>query len=452
VRFRASGVAAATGGRLIGPDVELIGASFDSRTTRPGQLFVPIVAERDGHAFIADAVVAGAPAYLTHRPLDTVSRAATRATAVVVADTGDALMDVGRWARGRLPDRVVGITGSVGKTSTKDLTAAALGTRWRTAANVRSFNNEQGLPVTLLEAPDDTEVVVLEMGTRGFGQIARLCQVGRPTVGLVTLVAGAHTELLGCLDDVARAKRELVEALPGDGVAVLNADDPLVAAMASHTSARILTFGRTTVAADVRVSGLRLDDSARAQFRIETPWGSAEVALSVVGAHMALNAAAALAVALACDVPLDDATMGIGGARLSPWRMDLRRTASGALVLNDAYNANPTSMRAALEALAALPARRRIAVLGLMAELDAPQGEHLAIARCADALGIELMAVGTPLYGRDPVVADPADALGSLGEGDVVLVKGSRVAGLEVLAARLIDDRSVEDRREGTFA
>jgi UDP-N-acetylmuramoyl-tripeptide--D-alanyl-D-alanine ligase len=430
MRYRASAAAAAAGGRVVGPDVDLDGASFDSRTLRPGQLFVPILAERDGHDFIAAAAAAGAPAHLTSRP----ARAGA-GTAIEVADTAAALMALGRWARERGPERVVGITGSVGKTSVKDLAAAALAVRWRTAANVRSYNNEQGLPVTILDAPDDTEALVLEMGMRGPGEIARLCTVGRPTIGVVTLVAAAHTQLVGGLDGVAAAKGELVAALPSDGVAVLNADDRRVAAMAARTTARVLTFG--TGDADVAVRQLELRDDARAHFLAETPWGRAEVELGIPGAHMAVNAAAALAVALVCDVPLADAAGALGRAALSPWRMELARTAAGAVVLNDAYNANPASMTAALRTLGDLPARRRVAVLGLMAELDDPAAAHAAIARRADELGIELVAVGTDLYGPRPV-DDPVAALGPLGEGDAVLVKGSRVAGLERVAARLL--------------
>jgi UDP-N-acetylmuramoyl-tripeptide--D-alanyl-D-alanine ligase len=437
VRFRASDVAAATGGRLLGDDVEIDGASFDSRTLRPGQLFVALVAERDGHDFIPAAVAAGASASLKQVERDLPSSSA--AAAIVVPDTAAALMALGAWARGRLPERVAGITGSVGKTSAKDFAAAILRTRWRTASNVRSYNNEQGLPITLLEAPDDTEVAVLEMGMRGPGQIAELCEVGRPTLGVVTAVAEAHTELLGSLAAVAQAKGELIEALPSTGVAVLNIDQPLVAAMAARTSARVLTFG--TAGADIVIRGLTLDAEACARFTIDTPWGSAPIALAVPGAHMALNAAAALAVGLVWDVSLPDAAGAVEKANLSQWRMELHHLASGAVLLNDAYNANPASMRAALDTLAALSAHRRRALLGIMAELDDPASEHAVITAYARDRGIEVLAVGTDLYDVPPV-DDPVAALGPLGEGDAVLVKASRVAGLEKLAARLVGDRA----------
>jgi UDP-N-acetylmuramoyl-tripeptide--D-alanyl-D-alanine ligase len=430
MRFRAADVALATGGRVIGPDVEIDGASFDSRALRPGQLFVPLVAGRDGHDFAAAAVAAGAPAYLSARG----AIASAGGTAIAVDDTADALLRLARWARDRLAARVVGVTGSVGKTSVKDLVAAVSAQRWRTAAAERSYNNEQGLPVTILGAPEDTEVLVLELGMRGFGEIAKLCAVGRPEIGVVTAIAEAHTERVGGLEGVARAKAELVEALPPDGVAVLNADQRLVAAMASRTAARTISFGLES--GDVRAGDIHLDDAARARFRLDTPAGVADVHLAVPGRHMVLNAAASAAVGLVLDVPLESIVAALETARLSPWRMALRRAPSGAWVLNDAYNANPASMRAALDTLAALPAQRHMAVLGVMAELDDPVTAHRAIAEHAAALGVTVIAVGTSLYGVTPV-DDPLGALGSVAGGDAVLVKGSRVAALERIGDHL---------------
>jgi UDP-N-acetylmuramoyl-tripeptide--D-alanyl-D-alanine ligase len=423
----ASDVAAAVGGVLAGPDVSVDGASFDSRSLRPGQLFVPLVAERDGHEFIDAALAAGAAAYLTSQP----PRAGT---AIEVADTAVALMTLAAWARRRLDVPVVGITGSVGKTSTKDLTAAALSATRVTFANERSFNNEQGLPVTILGAPDDVRVLVVEMGMRGFGEIARLCAVAEPTIGVVTSVAGAHTERVGGIEGVALAKRELVEALPAAGTAVLNADDQRVAAMAEHTVASVVTYG---AAGDVRISGLELDAMARPSFRVDSPWGAADVRLAVSGVHMAANAAAALAVAGVVEGSIDAAAAALATAAVSAMRMEVRRAASGAIVVNDAYNANPDSMRAALEALAGIAAGRRVAILGPMAELDDPGTGHRVVADIARSLGIELIATGTTLYGVDPA-DDALAALGALGEGDAVLVKASRVAGLERLADRLL--------------
>jgi len=389
---------------------------------------VPIVSERDGHDFIPDALSAGAAAYLTARP-------PVGGTAIEVEETGTALLSCGRLARDRLPDRVVGITGSVGKTSVKDLLAAALATTLRTAASERSFNNELGVPITLLGAPDATEAVVLEMGSRGAGHIRRLCEVGRPTVGIVTSVAPVHTEMFGSLEGVAAAKGELVESLPSSGTAVLNADDPRVAAMAGRTAARVLAYGER---GEVRAEAVELDGELRPSFLLRSPWGGAEVSLAVRGAHQVGNALAAAAAALACGVPLEAAAVGLGAAAMSPLRMDLRRTASGALVLNDSYNANPASMAAALRALAALPGSgRRVAVLGPMAELADPSGAHAEVAALASELGIEVIAAATALYGVEPA-DDPVAAVGPLGAGDAVLVKASRAARLERIAETLL--------------
>jgi UDP-N-acetylmuramoyl-tripeptide--D-alanyl-D-alanine ligase len=434
VRFLASGMATATGGELVGPDVQVDGATIDSRAVRPGQLFVPVVAERDGHTFIDAALAAGASAYLTSRPPGA-------ATAIVVGDTGAALLALGGEARRRLPDRVVGVTGSVGKTSVKDLLAAVLAQRWRVAASARSFNNELGVPLTLLDAPEGCEAAVVEMGARAPGDLRLLAAVARPTVAVVVRVALAHTATFRSLGAVADTKAELVESLDTDGVAVLNAADELVAAMAGRTRARTVLFGP---GGDVTAAGVRLDAELRPTFRLRAEQGEAEVRLPVRGEHQVENALAAAAAGLACGVSLDDVAAGLGDAAPSPWRMELERSASGLTVLNDAYNANPTSTAAALRALAALPARRRIAFLGTMAELgDVSRHEHRAVAALAEGLGIEVVAVGEAAYGTEVVAdVDAAVALvADLGADDAVLVKGSRVAGLERLAERLLEPR-----------
>ena len=434
MRIRASDAARAVAGRLDGPDVDVDGASFDSRSLRPGELFVPIVAERDGHEFIDAAVGAGAAAYLTNGPRAAADRAAT---AIEVADTAAALMSLAAWARRRLDVPVVGITGSVGKTSTKDLVAAGLGATRAVTANERSFNNEQGLPVTILGAPDDVAAIVVEMGMRGFGEIARLCEVASPTIGVVTAVAAAHTERVGGIEGVARAKGELVEALPRSGVAVLNADDHRVRAMAERTAASIVTFG---VAGDVRWTDLRLDELARPRCRIESPWGSVELGLAVSGEHMVANAAAALAVCGVVEGSIDAAADAIAGTGVSAMRMDVRRSTSGAVIVNDAYNANPDSVLAALDAIVAMRAERRIAVLGLMAEIDDPERRHREVLAEATDRGIDVIAVGTDLYGIDPIAPEAVPAkLAGLGEGDVVLVKASRAAALEGVAESLLE-------------
>jgi UDP-N-acetylmuramoyl-tripeptide--D-alanyl-D-alanine ligase len=433
MRFRASDVAAATGGRLVGPDVDIDGAGFDSRALRPGQLFVPLVADRDGHDYIDAALAAGAAAYLTaqpsRRPSDIVS-------AIEVADTLRALMDLAVDRRSRFDGTVIGITGSVGKTSTKDLAWAALAASRRTTANERSFNNEQGLPTTILNTPDGTEVMVLEMGMRGFGEIAVLSRIAAPHIGVVTRVAEAHSDRVGGIDGVARAKSELISALPATGVAILNADDPRVRAMSRRTSARCLLFGES-IDADVRVRDLVLDDLARPTFAVDTPWGSVDVRLTISGRHMAVNAAAALACVGAVGGDVGAGAAALTGVGLTSMRMQIDRAASGALIVNDSYNANPTSMRAAIDALVDLPAKRRVAILGVMAEISDAEAEHRAIVGYASDRGVEVIAVGTDLYGV-AASQDAVEALGSLSGDDAVLVKGSRVAGLEKLAALLM--------------
>ena len=277
MRFTTAAVAAATGGEVFGRETDVEGVAIDSRLVRPGELFVPLVAERDGHDFIATALAAGAHAYLTSGPIEA-------GTAIRVPDTTIALRDLGIAARARLGDRVVGITGSVGKTSLKDLLASVAATTYATTASIGSFNNELGVPLTMANAPDGTECTVLEMGARGIGHIASLCELGRPTVGVVTVVAGVHLELFGTIDDVATGKGELVAALPASGTAVLNADDVRVAAMAERTDATVLTFGQE--AGDVRATNVSLDEHLHPTFELRTPWGVADVHLAIAGRHL----------------------------------------------------------------------------------------------------------------------------------------------------------------------
>lgn len=423
-----------TGDRVVGdePGSAVSGLSSDSRSTRPGQLFAALVDVRDGHDFVPAAVEAGAAAVLVERVVT------DRVPSLVVADVRAALLDLARHARTQLPDRVVGVTGSVGKTTTKDLLASVLATQFVTAASERSFNNELGVPLTLCNAPDDVGAVVVEMGARGAGHISLLCDLARPTIGVVTTVQAVHTELMGGLEQIAAAKGELVEGLPASGLAVLNAAVPLVASMAGRTSAEVLRFG---AGGEVRADAVVVDDDLFPSFLLVSPWGEVEVRLGVRGEHNVDNALAAATVGLWLGVDLEQVATGLGSTELSPWRMDLRRTATGARVLNDAYNASPASMAAALRSLARLEAGRRTAVLGQMGELgaDAPE-HHRRIAALAAELGVRLVAVGTDLYGVEPVdgVEGALSALGPLDDADAVLVKASRAAGLEQVAAALI--------------
>ena len=311
-------------------------------------------------------------------------------------------------------------------------------------ANEKSFNNELGVPLTLVNASSDTEVTIVEMGARGDGHISDLCAIAQPTVAIVTAIELAHSEFMGGLDDIARAKGELVEALPVHGVALLNADNPRVAAMAQRTSARSITFGVT--GGDVHATNIVIDDDLRVRFDLHSEWGTASIRLGVRGVHHVGNALAAATLALLWDVPMADVVDGLEQAALSPWRMELHVSHSGVRVLNDAYNAGPASMEAALRAVAQLPGARHHAVLGPMAELGAESAAaHAHVASVAAELGIRLIAFGTDGYASAAAqtahtIDDAVAALGELGTEDSVLVKGSRVAWLERLAAALLAD------------
>ena len=443
LNFELDTLAVDLGGVLHGvagrPEIEVEGLSIDSRTVGERQLFAALVEQRDGHEFVPAARTAGAAAVLVQRVVDD-------GPSLVVPDVALGLQELARVARRRLHGPVVGVTGSVGKTTTKDMLANVLGARMRTAASERSFNNELGVPLTLANAPADTEATVVEMGARGSGHIALLCTMASPTVGVVTAVHAVHTELMGSEDDIARAKAELVESLPPEGLAVLNGADPRVAAMSTLSSAEVLTFGGD--AGDVTATGVVIDDDLRPGFTLHSPWGDAEVHLGARGEHNVDNALAAASVALWLGIEPEAVAMALEMPPASPWRMQLERSDAGITVLNDAYNAGPASMAAALRSLAALPAGHRVAVLGLMAELgDRSEAEHLAVAKLAEELEIDLLAVGTDQYGSAHTsdAADGSDSVlevlrerGWLAPDTAVLVKGSRVAGLESVAEQIL--------------
>ncbi len=439
------------------------GVTLDSRAVAAGDLFVAVAGERvDGHDFLDAAAAAGAVAALTTRPGGPLP-------ALVVDDTVAGLGRLAALVHARLAAAgllTVGITGSSGKTSTKDLLGQVLAAAGPTVSPPGSYNNDIGLPLTVLSADGDTRFLVLEMGARGVGHIARLCAVARPDVGVVLNVGSAHLGEFGSAEVIAQAKGELVEALPEAGTAVLNADDPRVAAMAGRTRARVVSTGRGGDA-DVRATGVTLDDGARARFTLVAGGEEHPVALQVVGQHQVANALSAAAAALAAGMSPAAVADALSEAEpRSRWRMEVTRRPDGVTVVNDAYNANPESMRAALAALAGLPAGRRVAVLGGMAELGAGAvAEHERLGRDAVAAGVHLLvAVGPDAVGmvtgataagarhgegsgsdagtRVESVPDRAAALDLLSEvlvpGDVVLVKASRSNGLEVLAADLL--------------
>lgn len=450
-------IASVTGGTVVAgdPDARCTSFAIDSRVLAPGACFVALVAARDGHDFVHDALTRGATIALVGRGLTGITPRAGQAV-VQVPDPLRALQRLASVARSSM-DRgpVVGITGSVGKTGTKDLTAAALTPRFAVHASPGSFNNEAGLPLTLLHAPEGADAVVLEMGARFPGNIAELCVIARPTVGVITRIGMAHAGLLGGPEGVARTKGELLEALDAQGLAVLDADDPFTPGLVARTSARVVTVSANP-GADLRAHSIELDDELRPTFLLETPWGSGPVRLAVRGAHQVTNAALAAAVGLAHGVPLPELAESLAAVAPAPWRMEVSRAPSGALVIDDSYNANPSSTAAAVGALAQVNATgRRIAVLGEMLELgEHSEAEHAALGRLVAERGIDVLVVvgaeaapaaaAARAVGSIEVyeVAD-ADAAGVLvapmvHDRDVVLVKGSRAVGLEAVA-RVLD-------------
>lgn len=451
-------IAAAVGGTLHDAedaDAPVSGAAFvDTRLPVPGGLFAALPGERaDGHDHAASAHHAGAAAVLASRPVGV--------PAIVVPDVVEALGLLASRLIERRPDlNVVAITGSAGKTGTKDLIARLLGAAGPTVATNGNFNNEIGVPLTVSLLEPDTRHLVLEMGARGVGHIEYLARVASPRIGVVLNVGDAHIGGFGSVEAIARGKGELVEALPEDGgLAVLNADDARVRAMAARTLAQVVLFGRSGDAA-VRAEDVRVDEHGRPSFVLHVPEGSAPVALRLTGEFHVSNALAAAAVARAAGLGLDEIAEGLSTAvPVSRWRMEITERADGVTIVNDAYNANPQAMRTALKAVAALANGRRIvAVFGPMLELgdDAELAHHARLGEAAAKYGAGLVvAVGDRLAeeiyraasaaGVEALSApDRATALvllrAALRPGDVVLVKASRAAGLEKLAEQLVSD------------
>ena len=476
IALTAAEIARIVGGRLVqlDPDVVIDGpVEFDSRLVRPGGLFLALSGDRvDGHDYVDAALRAGAVAAMVSRPVDAPSIVLPATDAADVDPDVDpgfaAIAALAAAIIRRLPDVVViGVTGSSGKTSTKDMLASVLSKLGPTVAPPGSFNNELGHPYTVLRADEQTRYLVLETSARGIGHIRYLTGIAPPRIGVELNVGSAHLGEFGSREAIAQAKGELVEALPASaegGVAILNADDPLVLAMGSRTSARITKFG-TGADADVRASGIELDDLGRARFVLSADERSAPVALRFAGGHHVSNALATAAVARECGMALDDIAVALGAATpASRWRMEVTERSDGVVVVNDAYNANPESMRAALESLAVMGARRTgrtVAVLGVMAELGpAAAAEHEAIGRTAARLGVARLVVvgdeardiarGAALErswtGEASAVPDVPGAIELLSRelrpGDVVLVKASRAASLERVALAIADHSS----------
>ncbi|GIJ10127.1 UDP-N-acetylmuramoyl-tripeptide--D-alanyl-D-alanine ligase [Micromonospora andamanensis] len=450
-------VASAVDGRLVAADpaAPVTGSvEFDSRKVTPGGLFVAFDGEQvDGHDFAAAAVASGAVAVMGTREVPGVPM-------IVVADPLAAMGRLARAVVDRLPGlTVIGLTGSSGKTTTKDLIAQLTARLGETVAPPGSFNNELGHPYTALQAGPTTRYLVMEKGARGIGHVRYLCEVAPPRISVVLNVGVSHIGEFGSQENIAVAKGELVEALPADGLAVLNADDPLVDAMASRTVARVIRYGESAHA-DVRAVDVTLDERGRPAYTLVTPEGSAPVRLGLTGRHQVWNSLAAAAVARELGMPLAELATALGALGLvSTRRMDVFERTDGVTVIDDSYNANPASMAVALRALGGIGAgRRTVAVLGYMAELGEFEAQgHADVGRLAAELGVDrLLVVGEAAAsihhgatsvgdwgGESVLLTDQAAAVevlrSELRPGDVVLVKGSRYRTWEVADALRVE-------------
>lgn len=441
----AAEVAGICSGELIGDgDASARTVVADSREVTETSAFAAI---RGGHDFVAQAAAAGAPFVIVERPVD------SKIPAVVVDDMESALGLLATDVRSRLPARVVGITGSTGKTLTKDLLAAALRTRFRVHATTRSFNAEIGVPLVILGCPDDAEVAVIEMGARHRGEIAELCRIARPQAGLITGIGLTHLAEFGSREAIARTKSELLGSLPADGFAVVASDDDFLDLLCSSTSARVITVGP---GGHVSYAAHRVDASGRTHGVIRCGGSDVDVVLPVAGRSIMRNAAQATCIADELGVPLDEIARALAAAECNDYRMQIMK-AGGRTIVNDAYNANPTSVASALRTVAELAAplgtgAEMWAVLGEMAELGPVSvAEHERVGRDAAALGFDgVIVVGDPadaiaagagaIAHRAATIDDAASMVENLvGPDAFVLVKASRVVGLETLGSRIAD-------------
>jgi len=458
--IRLDDLLAATGARLLGPTsvTSFATAAVDSRNVVPGCCFVALQGERtDGHRFAADAVRAGASVLLVEHPVDL--PADVEVAVLQVADPLIALQEMAAWWRARSSVRVVGITGSTGKTIAKEIVADVLSRTLRVLRNEGNLNSETGLPMTLLRLEPSHQVSVLEMSMYTEGEIARLAEIARPEVGVVLAVHPTHLERAGSLDAIARAKAELPAALPADGLAVLNADDPKVIAMRSVTAATTRTFGLGS-GADVRAVDVESLGVNGTTFTLQAPWGTRRLHSATPGRHLVPHALAAVTVADHFGVPLDEVEAALAAGSRADHRMAVVDAPSGATIIDDTYNASPVSVAAALDFLGEsplAPGRARYAVLGDMLELGPDEErQHREMGAKAAGVADALVAVGE----RGRWIAEGARAAGlrrvsmardadeavlaverdlAPGVGDLLLVKGSRGIALDRLVAALTD-------------
>ena len=451
-------IATIVGGKTYGDATALITSApvFDSRLAAKGSLFLALVGENsDGHNFIDDAKAHGATGFMTTKEV--------KGDGVLVSDVLLAVRALAAYVRKQLPELIViGITGSSGKTTTKDLLASVLSSRANTVATKASFNNELGAPITLLECNSDTKYCILEMGARHMGDIAALCEMARPNVGVVLRVGTAHLGEFGSVEKIAQTKGELIQTLEADAIAVLGTYDPHTKAMKSLHAGRVIYFGEGAQD-DVRAADIEMRE-ARPHFDLVTPAGRDAVGMRLIGAHQISNALAAAAVCTALDIPIEVIASGLSTADLaSKWRMQISET-EDLLIINDSYNANPESMKAAMDSMALFAQERggaSWAFLGQMHELGAQSNElHASVAAHAHALGIDhLVTIGTRAFAAG-IPAQSSTTLhycenipqaltlvSHFAPGDVVLVKASRSEHFETLSQG-IEDSWKELRQE----
>ncbi|MEY3100880.1 MAG: hypothetical protein RL435_26 [Actinomycetota bacterium] len=454
-------IAEIVGGKSFGDSGAIVTAEpfFDSRSAIPGGIFLALEGQQvDGHNFVEEALAKGGVTAFTTRQVGS--------NCIVVADVLEAISKLGAEVRRRLPQmKVIGITGSQGKTTTKDIARHVLSIAGETIAPSQSFNNDLGVPLTLLRASAKTRFCVLEMGARHEGDIARLVQMAKPDIGVVLVVGTAHIGEFGSREAIARTKSEIVSNLSKDAIAILGTYDEFTPKMATQTPATVMYFGEQT-SCDVRATDIDIREG-RAHFDLVSKAGREPVALRLIGRHQVPNALAAAAIATALQMPIDKIASGLSTAEIaSKWRMEISDIGS-LLLINDSYNANPESMRAALETLryfAQERGGRAWAFIGKMHELgENSQRDHQSITAFADQMGIDhVVAVNTPEYGNTSGAQLLVQHVSSFDEalaiskeitpGDVILVKGSRAEGLEKLSdalknALLLDESAEESGR-----
>lgn len=441
----------AIGGRARGTlPVKVTGLSTDTRKLTPGALFVALKGESfDGHDFVAEALKSGAVAALVSREI------VNAGPQIIVENTLLALGALAAAYRATLTPKVIAVTGSTGKTSVKEMIAAILSQGWRTYRTPGNFNNEIGVPLALLELDEQVQAVVIELAMRGKGQIAYLAEMVAPQIGVITNIGQSHLELLGTQEAIARAKGELLEALPADGTAVLHAEDEFFEPLRGLTPCQVVSFG-TNDEADVRVSEIEVNSEGATDFLLTGWWGEERISLPVGGRHHALNAAAAAGAAVAVGADPAWIKPGLAAFQGAEMRTRVLTAPGGFTVLDDTYNASPDSMRAALELLADLPGIRKWAALGDMKELGSRSAEwHRELGQLAADLRLtglvtvgELAAhiaagaregkVGMTVFEETDNEKAAEWLLEQVKPGDVVLVKGSRAMKMEEIVQRLL--------------